>query len=103
MPTISNTDAIIDTSTQLVETLLSACANNKYKMSALHGKHSKHVQCLSLILSEIENKHKNNIGTQSLLIKPYSIDDNPSCTKSNTKSTTNNVSALLRVKKYACT
>ena len=34
---------------------------------------------------------------QSLLVKPYSIDNNPSHTKSNTKTTINSISALTRV------
>ena len=34
---------------------------------------------------------------QSLLVKPYCIDDNPSHEKPNTKTTTNNISALPRV------
>ena len=34
---------------------------------------------------------------QSLLVKPYYIDDNPSHEKPNTKTTTNKISALPRV------
>ena len=97
MPTFSNTDAIIDAAMQLANTLSSALTNNKNKMRTFHNKHSKHIQCLSAILSEIVNNHKNNIGMQSILVKPYSIDNKPSYAKPNTKTTTNNISALPRV------
>ena len=58
MPTISNTDAIIDSATQLVKTLSFTLTNNKNKMRALHDNHSKHIKVLSSILSEIANKNK---------------------------------------------
>ena len=71
---MTSTDAVIGVAAQLAETLSSFLANNKHETRELYDDHSKEVQSLSSILSEIERKHENNVDMKSLLTRPYSID-----------------------------